>query len=92
MPSSNSTVDTCQLDGPSSSNSCETSLLNNYKYMFLIGQLLHGVGATPLFTLGVSYLDDNLLPSMTSLYVGMYIWSSYITIVMPPVVKCTPGG
>lgn len=31
---------------------------------------MHGIGATPLYTLGVSYLDDNLLPSTTSLFVG----------------------
>lgn len=47
-----------------------SSLLSVYKYVFIFGQLLHGIGATPLYTLGVSYLDDNLLSSTTSLYVG----------------------
>lgn len=55
-------------------NDCKRGLLSNYKYMFVFGQLLHGMGASPLYTLGVSYLDDNLLPATTSLYVGRHFY------------------
>jgi len=75
MPTSNGVEDTC-LRGISSNitvGDCGRGLLSKYKYVFILGQLLHGAGATPLYTLGVSYLDDNLLPSATSLYVGKYI-------------------
>lgn len=70
-----SLLETCQrsYEGSNitvSSEDCGRGLLNKYKYMFIFGQLLHGIGATPLYTLGVSYLDDNLLPATTSLYVG----------------------
>lgn len=65
--------DVCMRDAANSTisvNTCKKGLLSNYKYVFLLGQLLHGIGASPLYTLGVSYLDDNLLPATTSLYVG----------------------
>lgn len=67
---------TCMKDAasPDSEEACKRGLLSNYKYVFVVGQLLHGMGASPLYTLGVSYLDDNLLPAITSLFVGM---SSY---------------
>ena len=44
--------------------------LSDYKYVFFLGQLLHGAGAAPLYTLGVTYLDDNLPVRSTSLYQG----------------------
>ena len=47
------------------------SKLSNYKYVLIMGQLLHGIGASPLYTLGVTYLDENLKAKMTPLYVGM---------------------
>lgn len=48
----------------------ETSGLPSYKYMFIMAQLLHGSGAAPLYTLGVTYLDENLKPKVTPVYVG----------------------
>ena len=73
--SGNSLLETCQRSDNSnvtiSTADCSgDGLLSKYKYMFICGQLLHGMGASPLYTLGVSYLDDNLLPATTSLYVG----------------------
>lgn len=64
---------TCMKDAETSEAvyDCKRGLLSNYKYVFVFGQLLHGIGASPLYTLGVSYLDDNLLPATTSLYVGV---------------------
>ena len=44
--------------------------LSGYKYVFILGQLLHGAGATPLYTLGVTYLDENLKAKNTPVYVG----------------------
>ena len=46
------------------------SYLSNYKYVLILGQVMHGIGATPLYTLGVTYLDENLKPKMTPVYVG----------------------
>ena len=47
----------------------ETNLWK-YKYMFIFAQLFHGMGATPLYTLGVTYLDENLKTKVTPVYVG----------------------
>jgi len=44
--------------------------LSNYKFVFFLGQLLHGAGAAPLYTLGVTYLDENLPLRSSSFYVG----------------------
>jgi hypothetical protein len=41
-----------------------------YVFLFCLAHFLHGVGATPLFTLGVSYIDENVKPSLSSLYLG----------------------
>lgn len=46
--------------------------LSNYKYVFFLGQLLHGAGAAPLYTLGVTYLDENLPVRSSSMYIGKY--------------------
>lgn len=38
--------------------------------VFLGAQLLHGAGASPLFTLGVTYIDENVSKKMSSVYIG----------------------
>uniref|UniRef100_A0A914VA58 Solute carrier organic anion transporter family member n=1 Tax=Plectus sambesii TaxID=2011161 RepID=A0A914VA58_9BILA len=43
-----------------------------YVFLFCLAHFLHGVGATPLFTLGVSYIDENVKPSLSSLYLGVF--------------------
>ncbi|VDM74459.1 unnamed protein product [Strongylus vulgaris] len=37
-----------------------------------MAHFLHGVGATPLFTIGVSYIDENVGKALSSLYVGIF--------------------
>lgn len=41
-------------------------------YLFILAQLLHGVGAAPLFTLGVTYIDENVSKKMSSIYLGEF--------------------
>ncbi|XP_024944939.1 solute carrier organic anion transporter family member 4A1 isoform X6 [Cephus cinctus] len=41
-----------------------------YLVIFLMAQLLHGAGAAPFFTLGVTYLDENVSKKMSSVYLG----------------------
>lgn len=47
-----------------------TSGLSSYRLVFMLGQFLHGVGATPLYTLGVTYLDENVKSSYSPVYIG----------------------
>ena len=51
--------------------SSESSPLASYKYVFYLGQLLHGAGASPLYTIGVAYLDENLTKTLSPLYIGI---------------------
>uniref|UniRef100_A0A8R1TPU4 Solute carrier organic anion transporter family member n=1 Tax=Onchocerca volvulus TaxID=6282 RepID=A0A8R1TPU4_ONCVO len=41
-------------------------------FLFCFAHFLHGIGATPLFTLGVSYIDENVGPALSSLYLGIF--------------------
>ncbi|VDP10597.1 unnamed protein product [Soboliphyme baturini] len=43
-----------------------------FYFVLLLGQLLHGIGASPLYTLGISYLDENAPPRYSALYIGIY--------------------
>ena len=58
----------------------------------MLGQFLHGIGAAPLYTLGVTFLDENVKQKWSSIYLGelecSYIFvettknASYVTFVM----------
>ncbi|XP_077989837.1 solute carrier organic anion transporter family member 4A1-like [Glandiceps talaboti] len=66
----------------------EESGLSNYLGVFIIAQLLHGAGATPLYTLGVTYLDENVAMKMSSVYIGIF----YSTSILGPAFGYLIGG
>ncbi|KAK7091376.1 solute carrier organic anion transporter family member 4A1-like [Littorina saxatilis] len=72
----------------SSCGSSQASQLSNYKYVFYLGQLLHGVGASPLYTLGVTYLDENVPVRSSSLYTGIF----YACAIFGPGIGYLAGG
>ncbi|CAG0921585.1 unnamed protein product [Notodromas monacha] len=41
-----------------------------YKWVFYLAQFLIGVGATPLYTLAVTYVDENVASKSSSVYLG----------------------
>ncbi|CAD5233443.1 unnamed protein product [Bursaphelenchus xylophilus] len=43
-----------------------------YVFFFCLAHFLHGIGATPLFTIAVSYIDENVGPNLSSLYLGVF--------------------
>ncbi|XP_078492244.1 solute carrier organic anion transporter family member 4A1 [Ciona intestinalis] len=57
---------------------CMESSLKSYMGLFVVGQLLHGIGGTTLFTLGVTYLDENVKQVHSSLYHGIYYSSAVL--------------
>ena len=42
----------------------------------MLAQIIHGIGFTPMFTLGTVYLDENSNPNTAALYVGKHTYSS----------------
>lgn len=46
--------------------------LSSYRFVFMLGQFLHGIGATPLYTLGVTYLDENVSSNYGPVYIGEF--------------------
>lgn len=47
-------------------------------WLFFLAQLLHGAGASPLYTLGVTYIDENVSKKMSSVYLGKCFKDSFI--------------
>ena len=66
----------------------ETQYLNSLKFLFFLGQIFHGAGSCPLWTLGVTYLDENLPTKTSSLYVGIF----YAFAVLGPALGYIGGG
>ena len=44
----------------------------NSRFVFLLGQLLHGFGAAPLVTLGTTFLDDIVNIRNSPFYIGIF--------------------
>ncbi|XP_049773044.1 solute carrier organic anion transporter family member 4A1 isoform X2 [Schistocerca cancellata] len=68
--------------------SAESEHLSSYVWLFLLGQLLHGAGASPLYTLGVTFIDENVSKKMSSVYLGIY----YTTAIIGPALGYVLGG
>ncbi|NXF90274.1 SO4C1 protein, partial [Eubucco bourcierii] len=84
--------DTCHIPGTSSANfTCSASTkssLSNYMYVFILGQLLLGVGGTPLYTLGTAFIDDSVPKHKSSLYIGI----GYAMSLLGPAIGYVLGG
>ncbi|XP_038614720.1 solute carrier organic anion transporter family member 4C1 [Tachyglossus aculeatus] len=84
--------DTCPAPVNSSSqNKCSgsiTSSLSSYLYVFVLGQLMLGVGGTPLYTLGTAFIDDSVAIHKSSLYIGI----GYAMSILGPAIGYVLGG
>ncbi|XP_004841073.1 solute carrier organic anion transporter family member 4A1 isoform X3 [Heterocephalus glaber] len=65
-----------------------SSGLSHYRLVFMLGQFLHGVGATPLYTLGVTYLDENVKSSYSPVYIAVF----YTAAILGPAAGYLIGG
>jgi organic anion transporter 4A len=55
------------------------SNLSGFMFVMVIAQMLHGIGATPVYTLAVTYLDDIVKAKDAPMYLGVYsIFSSIL--------------
>ncbi|NXK41189.1 SO4C1 protein, partial [Piprites chloris] len=84
--------DTCQAPETMSANiTCSASaksLHHKYLYVFILGQLLLGVGGTPLYTLGTAFIDDSVPKHKSSLYIGI----AYAMSLLGPAIGYVAGG
>ena len=46
------------------------SELPNYVYVLILGQLLHGLGGTTLYTVGIGLIDDSVPANASPMYIG----------------------
>eukprot|EP00058_Branchiostoma_floridae_P012427 XP_002597915.1 hypothetical protein BRAFLDRAFT_128444 [Branchiostoma floridae] len=85
------TTDMCDVTGnATSSTDCtaEGSTLSYFLGVFILAQLLHGLGATPLYTVGPAYLDENVDEVSLGLYIGIF----YASATIGPAVGYLVGG
>ncbi|XP_006872378.1 PREDICTED: solute carrier organic anion transporter family member 4C1-like [Chrysochloris asiatica] len=80
--------DTCLATRNNTSCNPSTSLLSNYLYVFILGQLLLGVGGTPLYTLGTAFIDESVPTHKSSLYIGI----GYAMSILGPAIGYVLGG
>ncbi|KAH7954500.1 hypothetical protein HPB49_019232 [Dermacentor silvarum] len=62
-------TDTCPMANVESSCTMSGSI-RNFRFMMMAGQLLSGLGATPINTVTIAYLDENVQKRKSSLYIG----------------------
>ena len=83
----NLTLQACVLTGDAPSADCGSS--NALAYCILLfGNVLIGIGAAPLFTIGISYIDDITLPK----YVPLHLGALYVCLALGPALGYAFGG
>ncbi|KAG7251432.1 hypothetical protein CRUP_008891 [Coryphaenoides rupestris] len=78
----------CGVNRTSPCHNKESEGLSSYRFVFMLGQFLHGVGATPLYTLGVTFLDENVKSSEAPVYIGIF----YTAAILGPAAGYLLGG
>ncbi|XP_072290374.1 solute carrier organic anion transporter family member 4A1 [Eucyclogobius newberryi] len=80
--------DMCSRTNSSLCRGGDGGRLSRYCLVFMLSQFLHGIGATPLYTLGVTYLDQNVHGSSAPVYIGIF----YTAATVGPAVGYLLGG
>jgi sodium-independent organic anion transporter len=70
-----------------STGACSANNKGMYGF-FIAGQLFIGLASAPLFTLGVTFIDDNVAPAKSPLYIGIF----YMFAAVGPAIGFVLGG
>uniref|UniRef100_A0A8C6U2K4 Solute carrier organic anion transporter family member n=1 Tax=Neogobius melanostomus TaxID=47308 RepID=A0A8C6U2K4_9GOBI len=70
--------DMCSSNATHFSQHKNSDGLSGYFYVFVLAQLLHGVGSTPLYTLGFTFLDENIKPNNAPVFMGVFYTASAV--------------
>lgn len=64
----------CRIGGNATSEFCFGQYGGEWYHMFIffLGQLLMGAGTTPVFTLGPAYIDENVHPKSSPVYLAVF--------------------
>ena len=46
---------------------------NLYYALFILGMIVAGIGSTPLYALGVPYVDENVKAKVSPMYLGIFV-------------------
>ncbi|CAL4067758.1 unnamed protein product, partial [Meganyctiphanes norvegica] len=46
--------------------------MSKFRIVFIISQFIHGIGSSPLYTLGTTFLDESVPMKMSSIYLGIF--------------------
>ena len=49
-----------------------------YYALFILGMVVAGSGCTPMYALGIPYVDENVKAKVTPMYVGVFVASGII--------------
>ena len=63
----------CLTNGTRPEGGDNKEKMSGYLAVFIIGRVLHGIGAVPLYTIAVTYMDDGVSKESFSLYIGEWI-------------------
>lgn len=66
-------TDICMMNGTNRTDGAATEQRNhgNYLFVFLVGNAFLGLGATPLYSLGLAHIDENTNRKTSSMYYGI---------------------
>ncbi|CAG2204508.1 SLCO4A [Mytilus edulis] len=80
--SKNGSDNLCSTSNTTSSCSSDVDDIKEYfkayYALFIVGQMLLGIGAVPMFTIGLSYIDENCKQKLTSFYIGLTFCSAAV--------------
>uniref|UniRef100_A0A8R1EH15 MFS domain-containing protein n=1 Tax=Caenorhabditis japonica TaxID=281687 RepID=A0A8R1EH15_CAEJA len=75
-------------DDPECTGQPYSSYFNPFFWMFILGQTLHGIGSTPLFSIGTTFMDENVSQKASPVYLAIHaVLTSF-----GPVVGVFAGG
>ena len=78
-------------ENSTNSNDCPSSLqpwLSDLKYVFILGQFLHGIGAISIFTIGLVFIDESVSQTQSSFNLGFV----YVMATVGPAIGYILGG
>lgn len=61
------------LGNATDAEGCTSSQISRYLGVLILGQILHGVGGTTVYSIGIVYLDTNVKTKNSPLYQGKII-------------------